>query len=224
MKINVILVEDTPSLRKRFTEMLSFYDDIELVDTFASAEAMLNGMNRFSPSSFPQIILMDIELPKISGIEATAIIKEKYPEIEIMMLTVFEDETKIFQALQSGASGYLLKDESADAIAEAIRELRNGGAPMSQSVARKVLTFFSGKQQREQRATLSVSPQAEFNLSEREIELLQGLVRGESYTTIAKKLFLSPHTVRTHFKNIYKKLHVHSKATAVRVAIDSKLV
>ncbi|MEK7263483.1 MAG: response regulator transcription factor [Bacteroidota bacterium] len=221
--IKIILVEDTPSLRERFTELLSFYDDIELVDTFASGEAVVNAMKLIPPSRFPDIILMDIELPKISGIEATALIKEEFPEIEIMMLTVFEDETKIFNAIQSGASGYMLKDESGDTIIEAIRELYNGGAPMSQSVARKVLSFLSGKPKGELRAS-KISAPSEYNLSERELELLNGLVQGNSYTTLAKKLFISPHTVKSHFKNIYKKLHVHSKATAVRVAIDNNLV
>ncbi|MBS4027471.1 MAG: response regulator transcription factor [Ignavibacteriales bacterium] len=220
MKIKVILVEDTPSLRKRFTELLSFYDDIELIDSYASGEAAINGIKLLPQSRIPDVILMDIELPKMNGIETTALVKENYPEIEIMMLTVFEDETKIFQAIQSGASGYMLKDESGDAIIDAIRELQNGGAPMSQSVARKVLSFLHPNQL----PKAKIHEPEDFNLSERELELLTGIVQGDSYTTLAKKLFISPHTVKTHFKNIYKKLHVHSKATAVRVAIDRKLV
>ena len=220
VKIKVILVEDTPSLRKRFTELLSFYDDIDLIDSYASGEAAISGLRLLPPSKFPEIILMDIELPKMNGIETTAMIKEKFPAVEIMMLTVFEDETKIFQAVQSGASGYMLKDESGDAIVDAIRELNGGGAPMSQSVARKVLTFL----QPQQISKRTIYEPNDFNLSERELELLNGLVQGDSYTTLAKKLFISPHTVKTHFKNIYKKLHVHSKATAVRVAIVKKLV
>ena len=220
MKIKVILVEDTPSLRKRFTELLSFYDDIELIDSFATGEAAIKGIKHLPPGKLPDVILMDIGLPKISGIETTAILKEDYPELEIMMLTVFEDETKIFQAIQAGASGYMLKDETSDAIVEAVRELHNGGAPMSQSVARKVLSFLHPTQF----PKAKISEPVDFKLSERELELLHGLVEGDSYTTLAKKLFLSPHTVKTHFKNIYKKLHVHSKATAVRVAIDKKLI
>lgn len=204
--------------------MLSFYEDIELIDSYASGEAAIHGMKILPPSKMPHVILMDIELPKISGIETTEIFKEHYPEVEIMMLTVFEDETKIFQAIQAGASGYLLKDEHPDAIAEAVRELKNGGAPMSQSVAKKVLSLISGRKKGKPENIPVANPSDSITLSEREIELLQGMVRGESYTTIAKRLFLSPHTVRTHFKNIYKKLHVHSKATAVRVAIDKKLI
>jgi len=220
MKTKLILVEDTPSLRKRFTELLSFYDDIELIDSYASGEAAVNGIRSLHQNKMPGIILMDIELPKMSGIEATAILKEKYPEIEIMMLTVFEDEIKIFQAIQAGASGYMLKDESGDALVEAIRDLANGGAPMSQSVARKVLSFLHPKSV----VKIPINEPPDYHLSERELELLNGLVQGDSYTMLAKKLFLSPHTVKTHFKNIYKKLHVHSKATAVRVAINKNLV
>ncbi len=224
MKIKVILVEDTPSLRKRFTELLSFYDDIDLIDSYASGEAAINGITLLPPSKIPDVILMDIELPKISGIETTAILKNSLPEIEIMMLTVFEDEEKIFQAIQAGASGYMLKDEQADTIVDAVRELQQGGAPMSQSVAKKVVSLLSGRHKKEEIIAAPLSPSADFHLSERELELLNGLVQGDSYTTIAKKLFISPHTVRTHFKNIYKKLHVHSKATAVRIAIDKNLI
>jgi DNA-binding NarL/FixJ family response regulator len=168
---------------------------------------------------------MDIALPKMSGIDVTIALKELFPEIDVMMITVFEDEAKIFQAIQAGASGYLLKDDSPDKIVDAIRDLAKGGAPMSQSVARKVLNFTRTKMEAISKtaSTNNVSP-VMFELSERERELLNGLVKGETYTSLAKLHFISPHTVKTHIKNIYKKLHVHSRATAVRVALERKLV
>lgn len=213
MKIKVILVEDNPSLRKRFAEQLSFYNDIELVDSYSCGEAAIKGIRLLPPDKFPDVILMDIGLPKISGIETTALLKEDYPDLEIMMLTVFEDETKIFQAIQSGASGYLLKDEPFEIILDAIHELHNGGAPISQSIARKVMSLIKSNHE-ENKDNSSMRP--ELVLSKREFELLNGLANGGSYTSIANDLFISPHTVKTHIKNIYKKLHVHTRAAAVR--------
>lgn len=219
MGIRIAYVEDNSSLRKRFQEQIAFFDDLELVATYAAAPTALNDLPRLKPSQFPEIILMDIGLPGMTGIEATIAIKEHFPEIEIMMYTVFEDALKIFQAIQACASGYLLKDDPMESVVEAIRELKAGGAPMSQSIARKVLTFF--------RPGLPSTPLRDptnMNLSDRELELLEGLVHGETYATLARKLSISPHTVKTHFKNIYRKLHVHSRALAVRVALEKGLV
>lgn len=224
--IKVAFVEDNPSLRKRFEEQFDFFDDIELVETYASGETAINGLKRIAPSRCPNIILMDIELPGKSGIETTIAVKELFPEIEVLMFTVFEDETKIFHAIQAGAAGYMLKDDPMERVGEGIRELRNGGAPMSQSIARIVLSFLRGKSASGKKANPGhiIQEPIEFNLSDRELELLQGLVQGETYQTLAKKMFISPHTVKTHIKNIYRKLHVHSRATAVRVALDQGLV
>lgn len=227
MNIKVAIVEDNSSLRKRFEEQFAFYKDIKLVGSYATGEAAVNGLQKMPPSKLPHLILMDIVLPKMSGIDATIALKELFPEIAVMMITVFEDEAKIFQSIQAGASGYLLKDDPPDRIVDAIRELSRGGSPMSQSIARKVLAFVREKPETAEnswrRKPLDSDP-VEFSLTEREVELLQGLVQGETYTSLAKKLFISPHTVKTHIKNIYKKLHVHSRATAVRVALERKLV
>jgi DNA-binding NarL/FixJ family response regulator len=227
MTIKIAIVEDNATLRERFEEQFGFYKDIKLVGSFATGEAAVNGIQKLPPSRLPMIVLMDIALPKMSGIETTIALKELFPEVDVMMITVFEDESKIFQSIQAGASGYLLKDNPPDRIVEAIRELSRGGSPMSQSIAKKVLSFVRGKPHHafepSGRALNDVDP-VEFALSERETELLQGLVQGETYTSLAKKLFISPHTVKTHIKNIYKKLHVHSRATAVRVALERKLV
>ncbi|MBI5470741.1 MAG: response regulator transcription factor [Ignavibacteriae bacterium] len=224
-KIRIALVEDNATLRKRFEEYFSLYERIELVASYASGEAALNSIKKMQPSRLPHIVLMDIELPNISGIETTQKLKEEFPDIEVMMLTVFEDQNKILQSIQAGASGYLLKDESPDSIVEALEECLRGGAPISQSLARKVLGMLRAPSAGSSAATMTSSANEDsFDLSDREIELLQGLVQGEVYTTLAAKFFISPHTVRTHIRNIYKKLQVHNRAHAVRIAIEKKLV
>ena len=225
--IKIVYVEDNTSLRKRFEEQMEFFDDIQLVATYATGETALSGLQKLPPSKMPDIILMDIELPGMSGIEMTIAVKELFSQCEVMMFTVFEDEVKIFQAIQAGAAGYLLKDDPIEKVVESVRGLYAGGAPMSQSIARTVLSFLRGKTDVAAKNALSVPKvhePVEFDLSERELELLHGLVHGENYNSLAKKLFISPHTVKTHIKNIYKKLHVHSRAVAVRVALDRGLV
>jgi DNA-binding NarL/FixJ family response regulator len=224
MNIKIAIVEDNSSLRKRFEEQFTFYKELKLVGSYATGEAAVSGMQKLPPSKLPDIILMDIALPKMSGIETTIIVKELFPNIEVIMITVFEDEQKIFQSIQAGASGYLLKDEPPDSLVEAVRSLYKGGAPMSQSVAKKVLEFTRDHVHQRVDSITAYSSLAEFELSEREKELLHGLVNGETYTSLAKKIFISPHTVKTHIKNIYKKLHVHSRANAVRVALEKKLI
>ena len=227
MEIRAALVEDNPVLRKYFRDQFAFFPDIQLVADFATGEAAIDHLRRLPPTKLPNIILMDIELPKMSGIETTIVLKELLPEIEFLMLTVFDNNDKVFQSVQAGASGYILKDESFDEIVNAVRELHQGGAPMSSSIAQKVLTMLrkntSSKTQKKNLAEEFVDP-TELSLSVRELELLEGLVRGETYSSLADQLFLSPHTVKTHIKNIYKKLHVHSRAMAVRVAMEKGLV
>lgn len=218
MPINVAIVEDDTSLRKRFRQQFELYPEVRCVGAFATGEALLASLKTWEPSRIPHVVLMDIGLPGMSGIETTAAVKEFSDDIDVLMITVFEDEQRIFQSVQAGAMGYLLKDDAPDDIMEAIRELHNGGAPMSRSIARKVLAAMR------EPAPARPSNVPDANLSDREVELLQGLVAGESHTRLADRLFLSPHTVRTHIKNIYKKLHVHTRATAVRAAIDRKLV
>ncbi len=224
--IKVAFVEDNSSVRKRFEEQFEFFDDIKLVATYATGETALGGLQKLPPSRIPDVVLMDIELPGMSGIETTIALQELLPEIEIMMFTVFEDDVKIFQAIQAGAAGYMLKDDPIEEVAEGIRELFNGGAPMSQSIARTVLSFLRRKNNGSEKHSPEIKAHepVDFDLSERELELLHGLVHGETYQTLAKKFFISPHTVKTHIKHIYKKLHVHSRALAVRVALERGLV
>ncbi len=161
---------------------------------------------------------MDIELPGLSGIELTKNICEKYPEIKILIQTVFNDSEKIFQAICGGASGYILKNDPPDKYLQAINEVYNGGAPMSSTVAKKMLGFFSNKN------IVLVSPEStDYHLSDREKELLRLMVEGHDYKTIAGKIFISYETVRTHVKHIYKKLHVASRSEAIMKAIHQGL-
>lgn len=212
-KIKIALVEDSKLLLDRLIEGFSLYDSFKVVGKYSNGKSIVESLEISNPEDMPDIILMDIEMPKKNGIEATLEIKEKYPNIDIMMLTVFEDDTKIFASIQAGASGYMLKDEPFEIILDAVHELHNGGAPISRSIARKVLSLMKSNHE-ENKDNSSTRP--ELVLSKRELELLNGLVNGGTYTTIATDLFISPHTVKTHIKNIYKKLHVHTRAEAVR--------
>lgn len=212
-KIKIALVEDSKLLLARLAEGFSLYETYKIVGKYSNGKSILEALAKSPRENLPDIILMDIEMPKKNGIEATLEIKEKYPQIDIMMLTVFEDDAKIFASIQVGASGYMLKDEPFESILNAVHELYNGGAPISQSIARKVLSLIKANQDAANNGH-PLTPQ--LILSKRELELLNGLVNGGSYTTIANDLFISPHTAKTHIKNIYKKLHVHTKAEAVR--------
>ncbi|MEP7324007.1 MAG: response regulator transcription factor [Saprospiraceae bacterium] len=165
--------------------------------------------------SRPDVILMDIEMPGLSGIELSQNIKIKYPDIKILVQTVFADNDKIFNALCAGASGYILKNEPPHKYMEAINEVYSGGAPMSAAIAKKVLSFFTSKN------IIIVQPGTEdYHLSEREGEILKMMVDGDNFYNIAKKAFISYETVRTHVKRIYKKMHVASKSEAVMKALQ----
>lgn len=218
MPIPIALVEDNDTLRRRFIERLGFFRDVELTLTAGSGEDFLEDLERLPADRHPRVVLMDIELPKISGIDTTALARERYPELEVIMLTVFEDEDKIFRSIQAGAAGYLLKDTDTGTIVGAILDLLQGGAPMSAPVARKLLRYV-----REEQAPAK-QPAAAFDLTHREFDILEGIVRDDTEEALADTLHISPHTVRTHIKNIYKKLHVHSRAAAVRVALEHKLL
>ena len=195
------------------------------IGTFAmSADAAHAGTTVFKVKNIiknikdtnPDVILMDIELPGINGIEGVKMIRAKYPDLKILMQTIFEDETKIFQSILAGASGYILKSTSPSRILDFIKETYEGGAPMSPSVATKVMKMIT-----QQFPSLKLNT---FNLSDREKEILSCLVNGMSYKLIADDCFISIDTVRGHIRNIYEKLHVHSKGEAVAKAIKSNIV
>ncbi len=221
MAVHIALVEDNTTLQKRFKNNFMLFDEIILDFVSGSGESALNKIKEMPADDRPEIILMDIELPGISGIETTALVKENYPEIDVVMITVFEDQDKILDSIKSGAVGYLLKDETPRYIVDSILDVKNGGAPMTRSVARKIF----GSIQSSDISNNSIdSPEKQFGISERELEIIKLFVASKTYTQIAEELFISPHTVKSHIKNIYKKLHVHSKTSLVKIAMQRKMI
>ena len=214
--IKIAIAEDNPLTRKQYLQRFQFFEDIEILFVAADGKSLIKKLSEVK--TLPEVILMDIEMPEMSGIDTTAIVKDKYPTIEIMMLTVFKDEKNLFDAIKAGASGYLLKDTSTDEIENAIKDLLNGGVPLSKSIARKVLGFL-----REDKVSKNKESK-QFNLTNREIEILQAIVRDDTEYAIAMDLGISQHTVRTHVKNIYKKLQVHSRGAVVKAAYENNLL
>ena len=213
-KINIAIVDDNHFLQKAIAEKLSFYEDI-FPKLFASNGAEI--VDALVKEKHIDLILMDIEMPKMNGIEATAIIKKNYPQIKIIMLTVFDNDEHIFNAIQAGADGYLMKEVAPDILYDGICETLKGGAAMNPSIAMKTLKLL--------RNPVDFSKdEEEVSLSEREIEVLEQVSKGLSYTQIAENLFLSPSTIRKHIENIYKKLQVHSKMEAVQKARRNNLI
>jgi len=209
--ITVAIIEDEKEVRKGFSFILENTDGFKCIGDFKSYEDAL-----FSLTEAPDVLLSDIGLPGMSGIEGVKQFREKFPSSSIIMLTVYSDDDKIFQSICNGASGYVLKKEPPAKILDSIREVHAGGAPMSSEIAMRVLTAFR---------TLS-PPKTEVStlLTRREEEILQELVKGNSYKSTADHLFISIHTVRFHIRSIYEKLHVHSKSQAVAKALRERLV
>jgi DNA-binding NarL/FixJ family response regulator len=225
--IRIAFVEDNRNLRNRLAERFSFFDSIELVCGAGSGEEFLKRMTELDADHLPGVVLMDIELPGISGIETTLIIQDRWPKMDVLVLTVFEDEDKIFEAVKAGASGYLLKDTAVEKIVDAISDLVKGGAPMSPSVARSMLNYVQSGSASGSAGVTSAEGKKNASgsgLSAREYEILEHLVAGKTEVVIADELHISPNTVRTHIKSIYRKLHVHSRASAVREAFKRKLL
>jgi len=214
MDIRVAIFEDNKLVRDALQAILSGTPGYSCTGVFPDGNRWELDIRR----SEPDVVLMDIEMPGLNGIEITKYICEKFPEVKILIQTVFNDSEKIFQALCSGASGYILKNDPPHKYLEAINEVYNGGAPMSSTVAKKMLGFFANKN------IVLVSPgHTDYRLSEREKELLRLMIEGHDYKTIADKTFISYETVRTHVKHIYKKLHVASRSEAVMKAIQHGL-
>ncbi len=216
--IRVGIVEDQAPLRKRVAEHFAFMADLQLTVSAGSGEQFLDRLEAADPAKRPHVVLMDIELPGWSGIETTRRLKAAHPDIQVLIFTIFEDDERIFDSIRAGASGYLLKDEPADAIAQALRELHAGGAPMSAVVARQVLALM-----RRGTAPEPTRPD-DSGLTDRELDILNQLAAGKSNQDIGTALFLSPLTVKTHIANIYRKLHVSSRAEATRAALERRLV
>lgn len=214
MDIRVAIFEDNKLVRDALQAILSGTPGFSCTGVFADGNRWELDIKR----SQPDVVLMDIEMPGLNGIQITKHICEKFDEVKILIQTVFNDSEKIFQALCAGASGYILKNDPPHKYLEAINEVYNGGAPMSSTVAKKMLGFFANKN------IVLVSPgSTDYQLSDREKELLRMMVEGHDYKTIAGKAFISYETVRTHVKHIYSKLHVASRSEAVMKAIQHGL-
>ena len=215
MEIRVTIFEDNKLVRDALQAILNGSQGYSCSNAFADVQNLSERIR----SSAPDVVLMDIELPGMNGIEATRIIAREFPNVKVLIQTVFNDSEKIFKALSAGASGYILKNDPPGKQIEAVHEVFNGGAPMSPTIAKKVLQFFSHKN------VILVAPDTEdYHLSDREKEILTMMTEGHNFRTIASKAFISYETVRTHVKNIYKKLHVASRNEAILKASQQRLV
>src|SRR5215213_2869410 len=209
--INVVIIEDERDIREGLGMLINYTDGFECNGKYGSMEEALAGIRHRTPD----IVLSDIGLPGMDGIDGVRLIKEKFPEMTILMLSVYQDDDRIFHALCAGAGGYLLKKTPPAKILESLREAVAGGAPMSPEVARKVITIFRD---------FSPPEKVEYDLTPHEIRILKLLVEGHSYKTAAARLNVTPSTISFHLKNIYEKLQVHSKSEAVAKALQYRLI
>lgn len=213
-KMRIAIVDDKQPNRVSLQEKLSFLNDIEVAFLAANGEDFLNQIKLQKEPI--DVVLMDIDMPIMNGIEAVNIAACTYPNTKFLMLTVFDDDDKIFEAIKAGAIGYLLKDENIDKIVDALWQIVEfGGSPMSPRIARKALQLLMKAPSLKVQKEVSV-------LSDREMDILKGLVDGLDYKSVAQKLFISPYTVRTHITKIYQKLHVNNKVQAVNLAVKNK--
>ena len=211
LEIRVSIFDDNTALRDSLYYLISGTPGFTVAGAYPDCNQVVEQLSR-QPAD---VVLMDIDMPGLNGIEATALVKSFFPDINVLILTSYDDTAKVFDAIQSGATGYLLKKTPPARILESITEVIQGGAPMNANIARKVLEFFREKKNIAENA---------YDLSTRETEVLSCLVKGDSYKMIADHCFISMGTVCTHITNIYKKLHVNSKSEAVAKAIRERLI
>ncbi|PBQ34168.1 DNA-binding response regulator [Sphingobacteriaceae bacterium] len=204
--IKVVIIEDDETIRSGFTYLINASEKYKIVNSYSSVENALPNL----AADEPQVILLDIELPGIRGVDAIPKIKTLLPKTHILMLTVYENEDNVFNALTKGAAGYLVKSDSTEKIMDAIQEVVNGGAPMSMNVAKIVIKSFHKNQN---------SP-----LTKRETEILEQVANGKSRSKIAKEMFIDLETVKSHIKHIYVKLNVHSREDAIKEAKNNKYI
>lgn len=211
--IDVAIVEDNAALGNGLRKIVESASDFRCVGVWTTAEDALKKIDAFRP----QVVLMDINLPGMSGIEATARIKHHLPDMQVIMVTVYRDHDQIFAALKAGASGYLVKRSTPEEVRQAIRDVRSGGAPMSAEIARRVVEAFHQPMK-----TASPSAGDDVKLSKRETEILELLTKGLANKEIADRLDISVETVRVHLRRVYEKLHVHSRTEAAMKFRDSR--
>ncbi|AXG69307.1 transcriptional regulatory protein DegU [Kordia sp. SMS9] len=204
----ISVIEDNAIFRENMAAYIQQLDNYFLLGVYEDFETAFED---FKSGNCPDIVLMDIGLPGINGIEGTKRIKQKYPKTELIIVTVFEDSNMVFEALKAGACGYLTKSLGLPELNKALGDLEKGGAPMSNKIAKMVVESFQLNHQ-------------DNTLSKREKEVLTLLAQGKTYSTIAEELFISKTTVRTHIRNIYQKLHVNSKAEAIQLANEKKMI
>lgn len=202
----ISIIEDNDVVREGFALLIDSVNEFEVVGTYATCEEAIRKLKE----DHPDVILMDIELPGINGIEGTARIKKLHPDVHIIVITVHENSELVFEALCAGACGYITKNTEYSRLIDSIKEAMNGGAPMSSNIARMVVESFQKNQN---------TP-----LTSRETQVLELLSKGKSYTVIADELFIHKETVKSHIKNIYFKLQVHSKAEAIEKALKNKFI
>jgi DNA-binding NarL/FixJ family response regulator len=213
MSIRIAIFDDNKNIRDSITLLLKTIPGVEIAGSFSHVLDCVADVRNCRPD----IILMDIEMPGMSGIEAVRLIKQSFPDIQILMQTVFEDDERVFTSICAGASGYILKNHLDTLLLDAVTSLQYGGAPMSPSIARKVL-------ERLQQMPVQTAPAVDYRLSPREKDVLACIVEGLSYKMIADRLHIGYETVRSHVKKIYEKLHVASLTEAVAKAINQKLI
>ncbi len=204
--IKVAVVEDIDDIRQGFSFLINTAEDFKCIATFASAESLLAAIDNITPD----VIIMDIGLPGMSGIECTRQIKMRFPAIQIMICTVFEDDERLFSALSAGASGYILKRTAPAVLLQSLKDICNGGSPMTSQIARKVVSSMQHTHTKMEKAEI------DFHLSLREIEILELLIDGYRNKEISERLFISLHTVKSHIYRIYEKLHVKSRVEVMK--------
>lgn len=209
--IRIVLYEDNTKLRENLTLLIDGTPGFTVCGAFRNCDNILQQVGEL----LPDVVLMDIDMPGVNGIDGLRLVRTQHPDLPILMLTVFDDNQHVFDAIKAGADGYLLKKTPPEKLTAYIHDAYEGGAPMTSSIARQVLQLFA-RQPSDKKDT--------YNLSEREKEVLQLLVNGYSYKMIAGEIFISIDTVRSHIKKIYEKLHVNSKSEAVAKAFRDKLV
>jgi DNA-binding NarL/FixJ family response regulator len=216
MQVKIAIVDDNLFLINAVKEKLSFFEDLRVKFTAINGSELLT---KLEDNPHIDLILMDIEMPVLNGIQTTEIVKQKYPHIKIIMLTIFDNDEHIFNAIKAGADGYLLKEINPKDLHEGILETLDGGAAMNPSIATKTLKLL-----RNPRDFNNVETQETIKLSEREVQVLEQLSKGLSYNVIADHLFLSTGTIRKHIENIYKKLQVHNKLEAIDKAKKNNII